>query len=239
MLVPSRRAPWWAYWRHMPPREDEPAPAASTSSRNVNSSSSGSVDGGAVAPGEAAPHVNPEDMRELPGLHSRGLLNLFRVLLPESSQPTSSSSGGGSSSSNSSSSSSVSSGMASSNPVGTPASTGANGSQAVGITVQQGAAAAPGAPPTGPAPRTQAAGDCGCSHAHPEGKEWQYVQRCATGQLEGGAKLSRFAPGQFDTVVDTFGLCSHEDPVQVRAAIGSWGRLAEARACVGGARWAL
>eukprot|EP00198_Chlamydomonas_reinhardtii_P007630 XP_001696967.1 predicted protein [Chlamydomonas reinhardtii] len=60
-----------------------------------------------------------------------------------------------------------------------------------------------------------AAGDCGCSHAHPEGKEWQYVQRCATGQLEGGAKLSRFAPGQFDTVVDTFGLCSHEDPVQV------------------------
>lgn len=27
------------------------------------------------------------------------------------------------------------------------------------------------------------------------------------------SELQRFAPQQFDTVVDTFGLCSHEDPV--------------------------
>ena len=29
-------------------------------------------------------------------------------------------------------------------------------------------------------------------------------------------KLQTFNPAQFDTVVDTFGLCSHEDPVAAR-----------------------
>ncbi len=42
-----------------------------------------------------------------------------------------------------------------------------------------------------------------------------YEARCATGRLESGAALSRFPPHSFDTVVDTFGLCSHEDPVRV------------------------
>lgn len=50
-----------------------------------------------------------------------------------------------------------------------------------------------------------------------------YEARCATGRLESGAALSRFPAHSFDTVVDTFGLCSHEDPVRVGR--GYTGRL--------------
>lgn len=41
-----------------------------------------------------------------------------------------------------------------------------------------------------------------------------------TGREEGPRKLS---PGSFDTVVDTFGLCSHEDPVAALKARSSLG----------------
>jgi hypothetical protein len=43
-------------------------------------------------------------------------------------------------------------------------------------------------------------------------------ERARPGQPAGA--LARFAPGSFDTVVDTFGLCSHEDPVQVTPLAG-------------------
>ncbi|KAG2453444.1 hypothetical protein HYH02_001665 [Chlamydomonas schloesseri] len=219
-------APWWAYWRHMPPRDDEPAPVAAITSSSSNASSSTGSSVAAAVGGE--PPVNPDDMRELPGLHSRGLLNLFRVLLPEPSQP-SSSGGRGSGASGSSSGSSESSDVPASSSAGSSAAstesahaaskasgTGTEGSRVAGRTGQQGPSAATKAAPSAAAIKAETAGGCGCgSHAHPEGKEWQYVRRCTTGQLDGGAKLHRFAPGQFDTVVDTFGLCSHEDPVQV------------------------
>ena len=42
-----------------------------------------------------------------------------------------------------------------------------------------------------------------------------YRQRCCTGVMESGARLAKFAPRSFDTVVDTFGLCSHENPILV------------------------
>uniref|UniRef100_A0A7S0WZR0 Methyltransferase type 11 domain-containing protein n=1 Tax=Chlamydomonas leiostraca TaxID=1034604 RepID=A0A7S0WZR0_9CHLO len=42
-----------------------------------------------------------------------------------------------------------------------------------------------------------------------------FKQRCACGKSEDGLPLQRFAPGSFDTVVDAFGLCSHDDPVAV------------------------
>jgi hypothetical protein len=43
---------------------------------------------------------------------------------------------------------------------------------------------------------------------------------CASGRAapeDGGGQLTRFTPGSFDTVVDTYGLCSHDDPVQACA----------------------
>lgn len=42
-----------------------------------------------------------------------------------------------------------------------------------------------------------------------------HVQRCCQGVTETGLPLSKFATASFDTVVDAFGLCSHDDPVQV------------------------
>lgn len=42
-----------------------------------------------------------------------------------------------------------------------------------------------------------------------------YQRRCQAGQDEAGHTLSRYPPHSFDTVVDTFGLCSHDNPVQV------------------------
>lgn len=56
---------------------------------------------------------------------------------------------------------------------------------------------------------------CSCSGGHPvEGGS--YLQRCRFGATEAGLPLSRFPTASFDTVVDAFGLCSHDDPVQVR-----------------------
>ncbi len=53
---------------------------------------------------------------------------------------------------------------------------------------------------------------CNCSGAQTqEGHE----RRCRSGLTDGGMPLSRFPAASFDTVVDAFGLCSHEDPVQV------------------------
>ncbi|KAG2439369.1 hypothetical protein HXX76_004728 [Chlamydomonas incerta] len=222
-------APWWAYWRHMPPREDEPA-AVSTSSRSGNSSGSRGTGGAAAAAGNGELRINPDDTRELPGLHSRGLLNLFRVLLPESSQPSGSGGDRSNSNGNSSGSSGASRAASTANTLDASMHSGTAvvGSQAAGTQGRQDAVAAPCTAPSAAALQPQAAGGCGCSSGHPEGNEWQYVRRCATGQLEGGAKLHRFAPGQFDTVVDTFGLCSHEDPVQVLKEI--------ARVCKPGGR---
>lgn len=42
-----------------------------------------------------------------------------------------------------------------------------------------------------------------------------YAQRCREGKTEAGQALTKFPSASFDTVVDTFGLCSHEDPVLV------------------------
>ncbi len=41
---------------------------------------------------------------------------------------------------------------------------------------------------------------------------------CRAGVSEEGARLHQFAPGSFDVVVDTFGLCSHANPVKVCGA---------------------
>jgi hypothetical protein len=42
-----------------------------------------------------------------------------------------------------------------------------------------------------------------------------YQRRCRAGADEAGHALSRYPPHSFDTIVDTFGLCSHDDPIQV------------------------
>lgn len=42
-----------------------------------------------------------------------------------------------------------------------------------------------------------------------------HCQRCESGRTASGVPLQRFPPGSFDVIVDTFGLCSHEDPVLV------------------------
>ncbi|MEW5311585.1 MAG: hypothetical protein WDW38_003290 [Sanguina aurantia] len=42
-----------------------------------------------------------------------------------------------------------------------------------------------------------------------------FAQRCRDGKTEAGLSLTKFPSASFDTVVDTFGLCSHEDPVLV------------------------
>ncbi|KXZ53082.1 hypothetical protein GPECTOR_8g74 [Gonium pectorale] len=52
-----------------------------------------------------------------------------------------------------------------------------------------------------------------CS-THESGGRGYWQQRCSAGRLESGAALRRFGAASFDTVIDTFGLCSHEDPVQ-------------------------
>lgn len=59
---------------------------------------------------------------------------------------------------------------------------------------------------------------CGaCSGCCQEGASTSgsHLQRCRQGFTEAGLPLSKFAAASFDTVVDAFGLCSHEDPVQV------------------------
>ncbi|GAX74010.1 hypothetical protein CEUSTIGMA_g1460.t1 [Chlamydomonas eustigma] len=53
---------------------------------------------------------------------------------------------------------------------------------------------------------------CACSSS---GVLPHYAARCRSGTTESGLPLSRFPAASFDTVVDAFGLCSHEDPVQV------------------------
>lgn len=49
-----------------------------------------------------------------------------------------------------------------------------------------------------------------------------HVQRCRQGVTETGLPLSKFATASFDTVVDAFGLCSHDDPVQVCQLAAAW-----------------
>ena len=43
----------------------------------------------------------------------------------------------------------------------------------------------------------------------------EFLDRCRSGKTESGQLLSKFPAHSFDTVIDAFGLCSHEDPVQV------------------------
>jgi SAM-dependent methyltransferase len=43
----------------------------------------------------------------------------------------------------------------------------------------------------------------------------QFLDRCRSGRTEAGQPLSKYPPRSFDTVIDAFGLCSHEDPVLV------------------------
>lgn len=57
-----------------------------------------------------------------------------------------------------------------------------------------------------------------------------YAQRCREGKTEAGLALTKFPSASFDTVVDTFGLCSHEDPVLVGEIL--WGILQD-RYCPG------
>ena len=82
---------------------------------------------------------------------------------------------------------------------------------------------APQSPPTSPPSRSPAswmkpwtwfrapACEC-CASAIPKGG---FLARCQSGLTDDGQPLSKFPTASFDTVVDSFGLCSHEDPVQV------------------------
>ena len=57
---------------------------------------------------------------------------------------------------------------------------------------------------------------CGCDEAAVVGG---YQARCRTGVTDAGLPLSKFPAASFDTVIDSFGLCSHEDPVQASSVI--------------------
>ncbi|KAJ9532703.1 hypothetical protein QJQ45_010786 [Haematococcus lacustris] len=55
---------------------------------------------------------------------------------------------------------------------------------------------------------------CALQQAHEfDGRDWQ--MRCREGCCHAGHPLARFPPASFDTVVDTFGLCSHDNPLVV------------------------
>jgi methyltransferase OMS1 len=128
-----------------------------------------------------------EAPKELPGLNAGGLMNFFRILTPPSSSTE----------------------LGQGQPQ--------RGKDVSHDPMPQ-ASAADGCPPVrsteaAPDDSSDDGGRC-CMAAH---GTCGYTQRCNRGFTESGAPLRRFATGQFDTVVDTFGLCSHEDPVQVRA----------------------
>lgn len=54
---------------------------------------------------------------------------------------------------------------------------------------------------------------CACAAHDFEAGGWK--ERCGCGVTEEGRPLRKFEPHSFDTIVDTYGLCSHDDPVQV------------------------
>ncbi|KAL6757661.1 S-adenosyl-L-methionine-dependent methyltransferase [Haematococcus lacustris] len=55
---------------------------------------------------------------------------------------------------------------------------------------------------------------CALQQAHEfDGRDWR--MRCREGCCHAGHPLARFPPASFDTVVDTFGLCSHDNPLVV------------------------
>ncbi|GLC72044.1 hypothetical protein PLESTF_001198100 [Pleodorina starrii] len=171
--------PWWAYWRR---GKDAVGPGSSAAQDSATTASDAAGTAApAAAPDASEPAVAPGPLPpEMPGLHASGLMNFFRVLMPQSP----------------------------------PESAPSRGAEQGGAAADLGGAAAAsaereGASQTEDAPRGE--GCCSCAGATPS---CSYAQRCNAGQLESGALLRRFAPGQFDTVVDTFGLCSHEDPVQ-------------------------
>ncbi|KAG1654359.1 hypothetical protein FOA52_011293 [Chlamydomonas sp. UWO 241] len=56
---------------------------------------------------------------------------------------------------------------------------------------------------------------CACSVADAAGCGGGYRERCARSVSDSGLPLSRFPHASFDTVIDAFGMCSHDDPVQV------------------------
>ena len=59
---------------------------------------------------------------------------------------------------------------------------------------------------------------CGCDETA-SAVAGGYQARCRTGVSDAGLPLSKFPAASFDTVIDSFGLCSHEDPVQARSVI--------------------
>jgi methyltransferase OMS1 len=204
-LAPS--APWWAYWRHVAPRDDA-APRAASAAPPPPPPGPSNAGGGAVEAAAAA-RPSPASARELPGLNAGGLWNFVR-LFTGSSAPSSA-------------------------PATPPASGGAEAGAEP--------AAEPAAGPRTPQPQAQgtgashtAAGTSGqgragaaaaaaaAAHAHPQ--RGGACEQCAASSSHAPPRLlGRFAPGQFDTVVDTFGLCSHADPVQVSGCAKGCGGL--------------
>ncbi|EFJ45395.1 hypothetical protein VOLCADRAFT_94211, partial [Volvox carteri f. nagariensis] len=169
------RPTWWTYWRRRRPEPAEPGSSGVVASEAVEVSGSVTEDARDARDSEV---LEPE-LKEMPGLHARGLLNFFRILMPPSTEPEPAASAPG--------------GDASEHPV-TTSNRPTVESRRMSSVVQ------------GPSHE-----GCSCGDAS---RACSYAQRCTSGKLESGAQLHRFAPGQFDTVVDTFGLCSHEDPVQ-------------------------
>uniref|UniRef100_A0A7S0UQY9 Methyltransferase type 11 domain-containing protein n=1 Tax=Polytomella parva TaxID=51329 RepID=A0A7S0UQY9_9CHLO len=60
-----------------------------------------------------------------------------------------------------------------------------------------------------------------CTRCDGLGRSYHHLERCRKGVTESGLRLVRFKPQSFDTVVDAFGLCSHEDPVKVLRQMAS------------------
>ncbi|GIL90628.1 hypothetical protein Vretimale_15761 [Volvox reticuliferus] len=179
-----KSSPWWAYWRRRAAEQDSTEPGSAATPATG--------DNLAPAVKECSGYAHSKNVepnpRAMPGLHARGLMNFFRILAPPPTEPEQMPPPpqvlGQLDLMRPRDDANISA-IASKTPVVGP-STGAS---------------------VGAVPDER----CGCEGSS---QMCSYVQRCNVGRLESGAPLRRFAPGQFDTVVDTFGLCSHEDPIQ-------------------------
>ncbi|GIL46555.1 hypothetical protein Vafri_3532 [Volvox africanus] len=184
-----KSSPWWAYWGRRAAEKNSMKPGSSGTPHSTTPDPGDNL----IPPVEERSGYNhSQDVepipKAMPGLHARGLMNFFRVLAPLPSEPEQLS---------------PTSGLAQSDVV-EPRDGTANVSAAASSTLM-----------VGPSSRAEVGAvlneRCNCQGSP---RVCCYVQRCNAGRLDSGTPLRRFAPGQFDTVVDTFGLCSHEDPVQ-------------------------
>ncbi|GLI64441.1 hypothetical protein VaNZ11_007711 [Volvox africanus] len=184
-----KSSPWWAYWGR---RAAEKLSMEPGSSATPDSTRPASGDNLLPAVGTLAGYDHSQDVepipKAMPGLHARGLMNFFRVLAPPPLEPEQVS---------------PTPGLAKPDVI-EPRHGTADIMAAASSTLMLG-------PSSGAGVGAVSNERCSCQGSS---RMCCYVQRCNAGRLDSGTPLRRFAPGQFDTVVDTFGLCSHEDPIQ-------------------------